>query len=232
MLYLCAGYMPRPPSLTLAIAMRTSFLLLVAAFLLAAPHADAQVRFLPYIGYQTNAGYDFSDDFDDVDRTGSFLVGVGAEFGLTPGILPIGLAIRPSVETAFIAGESFEEAGDEFEFSQNLLRFSLDAIGSFSPPLAPVGVYAGAGVTYISYSSETSLNGEVFESDDDEDGSAIGLNLLAGVRFGGGFIAPFIQGRYSIADPTPDALQEDELGSDDLELGSSFSVQAGVSIGL
>jgi hypothetical protein len=216
--------------------MRTSFLLTLLAFLLAAPQADAQVRFLPYIGYQTNAGYEIDEDAEVADfgeTTGGFLVGVGAEFGLTPGLLPIGLAVRPSVETAFLSGFDEEVDGTQFEISQDLLRVNLDLIGSFSPPLAPVGIYAGAGVTYVSYNSETSIDGDVVDEDDDgSDGSAVGANLLAGVRFGGGFISPFIQGRYSLANPTPDALQEEETGTDESELGNSFAVQAGISIGL
>ena len=218
--------MPRPPT-HLTIAMRYSLLLAAFVGLFAASAAVAQVRFLPYVGYQTNAGYDFEEEDVEDAVTGGFLVGVGVEFGLTPGILPVNIALRPSVETLLLSGED-NVNGTGVDASQSSFRASLDAIANFSPPLSPVGVYAGVGVTYVSYNAEVAFAG----LDEDVDGSAIGANLILGARFGSGFIQPFVQGRYSIADPTPDELQEDEQGTDELELGSSIAVQAGVSIGL
>jgi len=199
--------------------MRIPLLLAALVGLFAASTVDAQVRFLPYVGYQTNAGYDVEEeDFEDAKK-GAFLVGLGADIGITPGVLPIGVSFRPSVETLIIGSEEV----NGIDTNQSGFRASLDAIGDFAPPLSPVGVYAGVGVTYVTYNIEVTPI--------DFDGSAVGANLILGARFGGGFIQPFVQGRYSLADPTPDELDEDTTGEDS-NLGNSFAVQAGVSIGL
>ncbi|NNF58015.1 MAG: outer membrane beta-barrel protein [Rhodothermaceae bacterium] len=200
--------------------MRTSLLLTaIAALLLMAPRAEAQLRFMPYIGYATNIGYDFDAD----DATSGFLVGLGTEFSLTPGILPVALKARPSIETAFIGGSTVAGA----DASQDVIKANLDLIADFSPPLAPIGVYAGAGVTYMNYSATA-------DNSPDLDGSGFGANLLAGAHFGGGFVQPFIQGRYTIGSATPDNPQLFDAGLAGTagDLGNSFAVQVGASIGL
>ena len=192
--------------------MRTSLFLLVAAAFCLASTADAQIRFLPYIGYGTNLGFDFSASPDN--PTGGVLVGVGVETSLTPGILPVSLKVRPSVETAFVSGG---DVVTNTSTSTTAFRAGLDLIVDISAPMAPVGFFAGAGATYMSYKATA-------DGFDDLTGSGIGANLLAGVRFGGGFISPFVQGRYTLGSPSPDELS--------ITLGNSFSVQAGASIGL
>ncbi|MDX1438332.1 MAG: outer membrane beta-barrel protein [Rubricoccaceae bacterium] len=192
--------------------MRTTFLFVFAASLCFASAAEAQIRFLPYVGYATNQGYDFEASPDDTAP--GFLVGVGAETSLTPGLLPVGLKARPSVETAFVSGG---EVVPGTETSTSTLRAGLDLIVDFSPPLSSFGVYAGAGVAYMSYKATA-------EGFDDLTGSAVGASVLAGARFGGGFVAPFVQGRYTVGAPTPDDFS--------VELENSIAVQAGASIGL
>lgn len=174
--------------------------------------AEAQVRFLPYIGYATNLGYDFEPNPND--PTGGFIVGVGAETNLSPGILPVRLKARPSVETGFVSG------GEVFpgtSTSTSVFRASLDLLVDVSPPMAPLGVYTGAGVAYMSYKASA-------DGLEDLTGSGIGVNLMAGARFGGGFITPFVQGRYTLGSPQPDDTS--------VELGNSIAVQAGTSITL
>lgn len=148
------------------------------AVTLLAPRAEAQLSFLPYAGYNTDAA------------GGSFLIGVGAEFGIGMVGLPIGLALRPSAEYVFGGGDV------------DLTQFNVDAIGRFSPPLSPVGFYAGAGLGILNAS---------FDGNSSTD---LGLNLLGGAEFGGGFAVPFAQARLTIAD------------------GSAFSILGGVRFGL
>ena len=201
--------------------MRTSLLLLIGIAFCFTSTVDAQIRFLPYIGYATNVGYDFEAASTADAVTGGIIVGVGTEFGLTPGILPVALKVRPSVETTFLSGDTV----DGVDISESTFRGNMDLIVDFSPPMAPVGVYAGAGVAYMSYKASDG-------TDEDASGSAFGVNLLAGARFGGGFISPFVQGRYTIGGPTPDEFMSDMTGTNDTELGNSIAVQVGVSIGL
>ncbi len=215
-------------------------LLLLLAALALAPAAQSQIRFLPYVGYNLNAGYDFESFFEDedaekFDTRGGFIVGVGAEFALTPGILPFAVKLRPSVETVIVPGydETIRESGVEVtaEVSQSLFQLSGDVIAELSPPLSPVIPFAGVGLTYVTYSEDESFRadvlGEVDEESNSTDGSAFGVNLLGGIRFGGGFVAPFVQARYSLADPTPDEAEEA-----DNNIGNALSILAGVSIGL
>ena len=201
--------------------MRTSLLLTaIAVLLLMAPRAEAQLRFMPYVGYASNIGYDFDAD----GATGGFLVGLGTEFSITPGILPIALKARPSVETAFISGGTVAGA----DASQDVIKANLDIIADFSPPLAPVGVYVGAGATYMNYNASADSRAA------DLEGSGFGVNLLAGAHFGGGFVQPFIQGRYTIGSATPDTptVFDGGLAGTAGDLGNSIAVQVGASIGL
>lgn len=193
-------------------AMRTSLLFVFAICIGLTSTVDAQIRFLPYVGYATNLGYDFEPN-PNQPKSG-FVAGVGVEANLTPGILPIRLKARPSVETAFVSGGEVEPGTST---STTGIRASLDLIGEFSPPLAPFGAYVGAGVTYMNFKATA----DGFE---DFTGSGIGANLLAGVRMGGGFVSPFVQGRYTLGSPTPDDAS--------ISLGNSIAVQVGASIGL
>ncbi len=201
-----------------------------------APAAHAQIRFLPYVGYAFGGGYDFeefegTDPGDDLPETGGIVVGVGAEFPVTPGFLPIGIKIRPSAETVFLSG--YEEG--DVEASQNLTQVNLDVVADFSPPMAPFGVFAGAGGAYAMYSGEVTgdLGGGGSISQEIED-SALGINLFAGARFGGGFIQPFVQGRYTMMtlQPGEDELPEGDEYPEESEISPGLSIHAGVSIGL
>lgn len=230
--------------------MRRFFPLLTLLVLpLFAQQAQAQFRFLPYVGYNTSAGYDLDgilEAEDEVlpDPTGGILVGVGAEFPIA--LIPtLSLKLRPSVETVFLSGDdasmNVEGVQIEAEASQSLYQFSGDVILEFAPPLSPIVPYAGVGLTYLTYSLdldfEGSFGGESADFNTETSGSALGANLLAGVRFGSGFASPFVQVRYSLADPSPDEAVEDgetiELDlSDDERIGNGFSIMAGISFGL
>ncbi len=210
--------------------------LLGLALFLSAPTASAQVRFLPYVGYNTSAGVDIEESFDsgNAETTGGFLVGVGVEFGLTPGFLPLQLKVRPSVETVFLSGEEVEESGVTLDASQNLLQANLDAIAEFAPPLSPIAPYAGVGLAYAAYSFETEAEFDGDTETEEVDDSAFGVNLLGGVRFGGGFVAPFVQARYSLLTirPGESDLGEGEDFDEDEDIDGGLSIMAGVSIGL
>ncbi|MDX1530552.1 MAG: outer membrane beta-barrel protein [Rhodothermales bacterium] len=201
------------------------FLTLLGLFALAlsAPQAQAQFSFLPYIGYNTNAGFDFEEENAEDASTGGFIVGVGFEFGLTPGILPVALKFRPSAETVFLPGEEDEDA----ELSQTLFQISGDLIAELGAPGAPIAPYAGVGITYLSYTVDIEGDGDFIGIGAEIDDSAVGLNVLGGVRFQGTFVSPFVQARYTLADPTPDLFE-----SEGAEIGNGFSVMAGVSLGL
>lgn len=153
-------------------------LLAAAALLLAiplmTPRAEAQVAFVPYIGYDFDVG------------NGSFLVGVGAEFGLLPaGALPFAVQIRPSAEYYFVDSP----ANVDFTFFQ----INADALATVAT--APgLGFFAGAGLG-IGFSSASA--GGVSESQTD-----FGLNLLGGLEFDTGFVSPFVQARFTIMDGT------------------------------
>ena len=192
---------------------------------------------MPYVGYNLNAGYDgdnlITDDTEaeTLDTQGGFIVGVGAEFALTPGILPVALKVRPSVETVFVpsAEGTFSDFEGAFtvEATQTFFQASADLIAELSPPLSPVIPYVGLGLTYVTYELELSASDLGSSSSETTDGSSLGANVLGGVRFGGGFVAPFVQARYSLADPSPDEFEDA-----DIEIGNGFSILAGVSIGL
>ena len=134
--------------------MRTTFLLAALVLALAATPAHAQLHFSPMVGY-------------DIDYE-AFMVGLGFELGLTPGVLPLQGAIRPSVEYVFVD-------------NADLFRVNGDLIGRFSPPAAPVSPYAKAGVAI-----------EFFSVDDcpvdDCSNTEVGINLGGGVLLNSFFV--------------------------------------------
>ena len=164
---------------------------LVFAAAFAAPRAEAQFSLIPYVGYNTEAGVDVSGTGIG-STTGGFLVGFGGEFAAPFSAGNLALAIRPSIEFVFLPSEDIEGAG---EFSQSHLQISGDVIAQFAP-MSGFTPYAGAGLTYVTYSQDFPGAGAFggFEYND------IGLNLLGGAEFGDlGFGAPFAQARYTLA---------------------------------
>lgn len=141
-----------------------------------APRADAQVAFMPYLGY----------DFKAYD--GALLVGVGAEFGMLPGVLPIGLGIRPSAEYYFSGTEGF-----------SFFQINADVIATLTPPGMSIGAYAGAGVA-MGFSSMEIMDESFSDSE-------FGFNLLGGVTVGSGFVVPFVQARMTMMDVTRFGIQ-------------------------
>lgn len=145
----------------------------IAALALVAPRAEAQFSFMPYAGY-------------DIERSEP-LVGVGVEFGVLQGALPVGLVLRPSADYFFTT--EFEEGGARF--NEDLFVLNADLIARLSPP-GGFGVYAGAGLG-AAFSSIRNVITEV-----EDNSTELGLNLIGGVEFGGrGFITPFVQGRFT-----------------------------------
>lgn len=157
--------------------------ILAVALPFLAPRAEAQIAFMPYLGY----------DFEVAD--GALLLGVGAEFGILPGALPVGLALRPAAEYYFTDIDGF-----------SFFQVNADVIATFTPPLANIGVYGGAGLA-MGFSSFEFMG----ESQSDTD---FGLNLLGGVTIGSGFVVPFVQGRMTMME------------------NSRFGIQGGVRLGL
>jgi hypothetical protein len=153
--------------------------ILLLAIPLMAPRTEAQVSFIPYIGY----------DFDIGD--GSLLVGVGTEFGLLPvGVLPVAVNLRPSAEYYFVD----TPAGFD---SWNFFQINADAIATLATGPG-LGVFAGAGLGIGFRSFEA---GNVSDSSTD-----FGVNFLGGAQFGTGFAIPFVQARVTLMDGTRFAL--------------------------
>jgi hypothetical protein len=141
-------------------------LLLVAALVglaSASTPARAQLHFSPMVGY-------------DIDYE-AFTVGLAFELGLTPGILPLQAAIRPSAEYVFVD-------------NVDLFRVNGDLIGRFSPPAAPISPYAKAGVN-AEFASINDCPDAV-----DCSSTEVGLGLGGGVLFN----SLFVEGTLGIGD--------------------------------
>ena len=122
------------------------FLLLAAAVLALAAPSRAQVSFIPMAGY-------------DIDYE-ALQIGLGAELGVTPGLLPFRASIRPSVEYVFV--------GDGVD----LIRFNGDLIGRFALVGVPFRPYGKAGLAV-----------EYLSADGGGSNTDLGLNIGAGAEF-------------------------------------------------
>ncbi len=153
------------------------FLPLLAAALVAiallTPRAEAQVQFMPYLGYDFDVG------------GGSLLIGVGAEFDFLPAGAVM-LALRPSAEYYFVDGIDF-------------FQLNADAIAQLGGLAPNIGIFGGGGLG-IGFAS-------VDVGDSSASSTSVGLNLLGGLEFGGGFTTPFVQGRLTLMDGTRFGLQ-------------------------
>lgn len=222
--------------------------------------AQNRIILTPYVGYNNAAGYsvdldDYYDneffldeddgEFDDLIRNvsvrGGILLGLAAEFPLNyEGSLD--LKIRPSIETVLVSGDSyrdrFEDFGEtivhEVETEQSYLQLSGDLIAEFRQAGSSLVPFAGAGLTYVRYTAEgterIAFEGDSEQNTEDVEGTALGLNLLGGVRFEDalGFGVPFVQLRVSIADPSTNTLSDFNVD----DLGAAISLMGGVSFGL
>lgn len=146
--------------------MRTTLLLLLGASFVLTKPASAQLGFSPMVGY-------------DIDYE-AFFVGFGFELPVTPGILPVSVAIRPSAEYLFIGDEIV--LGDSV--STDAYRINADIIGRFRAPTLPVSPYVKAGVGVEIASTKGTILGVPF----DENNTEFGLNLGAGVGLGNLFV--------------------------------------------
>jgi peptidoglycan hydrolase-like protein with peptidoglycan-binding domain len=219
----------------------------------------SQFEVSPYIGYNNAAGYtvDFSqaieieydpaeDDGSDIASTrGGFVLGLGANIVLSERE-SFDLRLRPSAEITLMPSENedFEDANVTLKSSQQYYQFSGDVVAQFNrgESTAP---YAGIGITYVRFSGEMTYEnvpedtdfieeGETVTFSGNEEGSvegtAIGLNLLGGVRFNDAvdFGVPFVQLRAALVDPRTDRLSDLEAPS----LSPAVTVAGGVSFGL
>lgn len=144
---------------------------------LMAPQAQAQVQFMPYIGYDFDMG---------IVDSGSFLVGVGAEFPLVP-LAAFTIALRPSAEYYFVETDA--------DISADFFQINADAIAELMPLGPGVGLFAGAGL------------GVGFWSVEGESSSDFGVNFLGGIDVDTGFLSPFIQARLTLMDGTRFGIQ-------------------------
>lgn len=147
-----------------------SLLLAAAVALLTVAPAQAQVGFVPLVGY-------------DIDY-GSPTIGVAVNLGVTPAILPIAVSIRPSAEYLFLNDDS------GLGLDADGFRLNGDLIGRFAAPGLPVQPYGKAGIgaeivtAAFEGSSETNTN--------------VGANLGIGAE-ANRFLAEFTIGVGSIS---------------------------------
>jgi len=195
------------------------------------------------------------DDGSDIASTrGGLVLGLGANIALSERE-SFDLRLRPSVEMTLVPSESEDIASAsedvstfKIKTSQRYYQLSGDVVAQFnrSKSTAP---YAGIGITYVRFSGEVTYEnipedieedidfieeGETVTFSGDEEGSvegtAIGLNLLGGVRFNDAvdFGVPFVQLRAALVDPRTDRLSDLEAPS----LSPAVTVAGGVSFGL
>jgi len=155
---------------------------LLAAVAFTTPRAEAQVSFIPYIGYDFDAGID----------SGALLVGVGTEVGFLPGVFPVALSLRPSAEYYFL--------DDVAGLDEQLFKINADAIARLGEGIGPLGLYAGGGLALMFRSIDVEGTPDRTSSTD------LGFNILGGAEFGTAFTRPFVQGRLTLGDGTSLAL--------------------------
>jgi hypothetical protein len=105
---------------------------------------------------------------------GDFGLGVRSEFGTSS------LALILSFDYYF----PDQEIGD-------LKFYELNANLAFTLPLEGFRPYFGGGVGI----ARVSFDQDIFDSETDT-----GINILGGIKFGGGIVTPFVEGRYVIYD--------------------------------
>lgn len=151
---------------------------LAVAIPLMAPRAEAQVAFIPYIGYDFDVGH--------APNPGALLVGVGVEFGFIS--LPaVTLALRPSAEFYFVNAPP--------EVTHEFFQLNADAIADIAPLGPGIGLFVGGGL------------GVGFRTVNDVSTTPLGVNLLGGIDVGTGFVSPFIQGRVTLMEGTRFGIQ-------------------------
>lgn len=209
--------------------------LTLLASLLLSPVAHAQVRVLPYAGYALDAGYEnggsfLADPAVGLETSGGFLAGLGAAFPILERRFPFGLAVQPSIEVTLLPGETVTfEGGEALDFSQLALRASAELVASFPLSGAPVTPSVGFGLSYARYAADFDASGgAAVIGDDHVTAWALGPSLTAGLLFGSGPVAPFVQARYRFATPSAE-FSGDRPGAD---LDNGFSVVVGASIGI
>jgi len=146
--------------------MRTALLLVLGVSLFLARPVSAQIGFSPMVGY-------------DIDYE-AFTIGFGFELPVTPSLLPVSAAIRPSAEYIFIGNES----AFGIDVGASVYRINADVIGRFSAPAVPVSPYAKVGVGVEIQSVDVTVKGQTASATNTE----IGANLGVGVAFNSLFV--------------------------------------------
>lgn len=199
----------------------------------------------PYIGYNSAAGYKVNfakaietgydpeeDDGSEIaSAKGGFVLGVGANFALSERE-SFDLRLRPSIEVAFVSGQSENYEGDfsdnTLSTDQQYIQLSGDVIAQFDRG-APYAPYAGAGLTIVRFSGSGEVTG-LEEEELDFSGTTVGLNLLGGIRLNEAvdFGVPYAQLRLSLVDPRADTLTDLDAPS----LSPAITLAGGVSFGI
>lgn len=215
-----------------------SFAILFALPFLAS-RTEAQISFVPYLGYNLSAGYDFGslpNSFNPDDRSGALLVGVGAELDL-PIQGALNLKVRPAIEYYFLSGysesDSVGNVTEEYSLSQSRLQVNADVLAEFVTA-GNITPYVGAGLIWsnfgLEYKEEWCVGGACDTEGDSESVSSIGFNLLGGIKLSPlGFGTPFVEVGYQILKFSYD---DADFGiTEELDL-SGLSFKVGLSIPL
>lgn len=207
---------------------------LIAASLCAAGEAQAQYHVTPFVGYTLGAGYDNAATFltRDValETQGGVTVGAGVDREIGWDRLPFALAVRASVELAFVPGESLAlERGGLLAFDQRFWQAGLEALGDVPVGQTPVRPYLGFGLTYARFSADFETSGGAsVDGPASVSAWALAPSVLAGLRFGRRPVTPLIEARYRFATPSP-MFSAERLGS---AIDNGVSVIVGARVAL
>lgn len=140
----------------------------VLLLLAATPEAQAQVIDLGVRG---------SYEVDDIESPA-----LGADLRISTIGLPV--VINPAFDYYFLDEDDFGDA--------SFFQFTVNALYEFGYENRLFTPYAGPGLSISRYSADEDLVGG------DVDNTDLGINLLAGARFGLGSLTPFIQAQFAL----------------------------------
>lgn len=206
-----------------------------------ASQSQSEVKVSPYVGYNSAVGYEIdleqavAIEYDPEDNDGSniasgrggFVAGVGANFALSERE-SFDLRLRPSVEMAFVSGQS--ESTEEYTLNtdQQYVQLSGDVIAQFDRG-GQYTPYAGGGLAFVRLSGSGQVGGREME-EIEVSGTSVGVNLLGGIRLNDAvdFGIPYAQLRLTLVDPRTDTLTDLDAPS----LTPAITLAGGVSLGL
>ena len=206
-----------------------------------ASQSQSEVKVSPYVGYNSAVGYEIDleqavaieydpedDDGSDIaSGRGGLVVGIGANFALSERE-SFDLRLRPSVEMAFVSGQSDSTEGYTLNTDQQYVQLSGDVTAQFDhgDQYTP---YAGVGLALARFSGSGQVGGRE-EEGIEVTGTSIGLNLLGGIRLNDAvdFGIPYAQLRLTLVDLRTDTLTD--LGAPSLV--PAITLSGGVSFGI